>query len=84
MHVKHIMRYSFSRSSTVLGITVATANEFCQHEVISASDIDCPLAKIPVSLSTTGQELWAFVSFDRVCTIISKVATILTWLSKSG
>ena len=84
MHVKHIMPYSFSCSSTVLGIAVAMANEFHQHEVISASNIDCPLAKIPISLSTTGQELWAFVSFDHVCMITISKVTTKTWLSKSG
>ena len=60
------------------------ANEFHQHKVISASDIDDPLAKIPVSLSTTGQELWAIVSFDHVRTILISKVTTITWLSKSG
>ena len=58
------------------------AIEFHQHKVISASDIDGLLAKIPVLLSTTGQELWAI--FDHVRTILISKVTTITWLSKSG
>ncbi|KAM6493648.1 hypothetical protein JOM56_010009 [Amanita muscaria] len=62
--------------STLLGIAIARANEFHQHEIISASDIDCPLAKIPISLSATGQELWGIVSFDHVRKYILYITTM--------
>lgn len=43
------------------------ADLFSPHEVVPASDIDSPLALIPVHAASINRDLWISVSFDHVC-----------------
>ncbi|KAI0044241.1 hypothetical protein FA95DRAFT_1497378 [Auriscalpium vulgare] len=52
--------------ASLLGIQVTYADQFHEYEVIPATDIDCPLALIPVHAERTMQDLWISVSFDHV------------------
>ncbi|KAE9404131.1 hypothetical protein BT96DRAFT_989625 [Gymnopus androsaceus JB14] len=59
-----VPRMPWDLYATVLGIYTSFANDLGPLEIISASDIDCPLALIPVSHFMTQRNLWISVSFD--------------------
>ncbi|TEB20556.1 hypothetical protein FA13DRAFT_1644436 [Coprinellus micaceus] len=57
--------------SNMLGIHVALADHYEPYEIISALDIDCPVARIPAQLSSRENfKLSICVSFDHVRTSI--------------
>lgn len=49
------------------GIHVSYANSFSGYEIIKASEIDCPLALLPIHSNQIQRDLWVSVSFDHVC-----------------
>ncbi|KAE9387733.1 hypothetical protein BT96DRAFT_837285 [Gymnopus androsaceus JB14] len=54
--------------TTVLGIYVSYAEDLSPLAVIPATDIDCPLALIPVYHFMSQQDLWISISFDHAST----------------
>ncbi|KAG1774897.1 hypothetical protein EV702DRAFT_1237500 [Suillus placidus] len=60
--VPHIC--AVTRYGSTLGIHVSYANEFGPYEIIPISNIECPLALIPVHSAIIKKDLWIAVSFD--------------------
>ncbi|KAJ2926230.1 hypothetical protein H1R20_g10867, partial [Candolleomyces eurysporus] len=56
--------FPWNSYSSLLGISVSLAEHYGPHEVMSASQIECPLALIPAKLSSRNVNLWIAVSFD--------------------
>ncbi|KAG1725027.1 hypothetical protein EDB19DRAFT_1897829 [Suillus lakei] len=56
----------WTRYGSTLGIHVSYANEFGPYKIIPISNIECPLALIPVHLAIIKKDLWIAVSFDHL------------------
>ncbi|KAH9921364.1 hypothetical protein B0H21DRAFT_701660 [Amylocystis lapponica] len=52
--------------SSILGIHVSYAGDLGDYEVIPVSNIEAPLALIPVQSARLQRELWVSISFDHV------------------
>ncbi|KAG2346616.1 hypothetical protein BDR05DRAFT_974579 [Suillus weaverae] len=60
----HIPDMPWTRYGSTLGIHISYANEFGPYEIIPVSNIECPLALIPVHSAIIKKDLWIAVSFD--------------------